>query len=136
MELSEQQLAIIASICVVLLLCLMSWTSVKKCCKPKLKAHCPKQHIRVSIPRPFHVEGSVGPTPYRDYGIRSLGKTEHFKNKTRVLWQSAPSQANVDEMTGTSLNKVSSEFITPLRFKKTDQQVGRPRMRDAIPSHV
>ena len=139
MELSEHQLSVVVVICGVLLLYVMRLLCNMSRPNPLRVKKCMSHHTPVLQYTPVkhvYMEGSVGPTPYKNHGVRALGKTEHVKNKTRVLWQSTPSQAKIDETTGISLNEIASESITPIRLKKTDHQVGRPRIGEVIPSHV
>ena len=82
------------------------------------------------------VEGSLGPTPYREDGIRAPGPTEHSQNKTNVLWQAQTSQADVDEDTGLSLDAITSEYLTPMRVSLNTGRATGPRLRETMQSHV
>lgn len=131
MKLSEQQLAGIAIVSIGLLL-FVAMQRPAKCDYVRRRPVCVKRKAPVLV----LMEGSMGPTPYRNYGVRSLGKTDHFENKTRTMWKSSPSQAKIDDQIGMAMNKITSDTVTPLRAKKNDQIVGKPKVHDAILSHV
>jgi len=135
----DQRLLIGAVIVLILLICMPRSSGKPKCRKPAPVVRCVVSH---SAPRegiivdPPMVEGSLGPTPYREDGIRAPGKTEHYKNKTNILWQTAPSQAVVDEQTGLSLDAITSEYLTPMRQRSDARRPRGPRRFDTMQSHV
>jgi len=88
------------------------------------------------FPNSSYVEGSLGPTPYREDGIRKPGPTEHYNNKTNVLWMAATSQAGVDEDTGVSQDAISSEYPTPMRNRFSANRPSGPRLGETMPSHI
>ena len=131
-------------IVVILLLCMETGSSKRTFSQMRTPRI---QIVRLTKNRPavkeMITEGSLGPTPTRKHDIRDdqegiykRGSTEHYKNKTNAMWQGLPSQAKRDDETGLSLDAITSEHLTPFRGRKTNSPVGRPRMRDALFSHV
>ncbi len=129
---------LIGGIIVAVLFLFMNKDKLMSACGQRRQApRLPRVHcVNLPTARPVSVEGSLGPTPYREDGVRAPGPTEHSKNKTEGMWRSGLSQAPVDENTGMSLNAITSEYLTPVRKGRAARSLAGPRMRDTMRSHV
>lgn len=139
----DRTLLIGGIVVMVILLCSRRWAG--SCARSNYNRRLPKVQYVVlggkkqpdaTPAKPSHVEGSLGPTPYREDGIRAPGPTEHYNNKTNVLWMASRSQADVDEETGVSQDAISSEYLTPLRMRGSARRPNGPRKGETMQSHV